>query len=298
MKIVLVIFASTLFLFTGITSASAQETKTEVKIDPAYGKLETVHSTAMNRDLPVLVFLPSDYATSGNSYPVIYFLHGTNNQPLTEKGLRTLYNPGLKIKEMTDIFHVIIVTPIVGNSYYMDSPVKPENRFATYVGKEVPAFIDAHYRTQKNRDGRILAGFSMGGYGAVSLLCRYPDDFSVALERSGVLNLATSIEDLDWDNTGELVDILGNYWTNRENYHLNGCFNLINHIRNRKDVAIVMEIGLDDFLYKTNFDFHERLVNLGFKHIYAEYPGGHYLDSNVLMSLFSQLQYFRPTMKN
>ena len=223
---------------------------------------------------------------------MIYFLHGTNDQPLTEEGLRSLYPPSLGIGEMADIFHVIIVTPIVGNSYYLDAPEKPESLFATYVAKEVPSYIDNHFRTQQNREGRILAGFSMGGYGAVSLLCRYPDIFSVALERSGVLNPATSIEDLDWDDTGELSKLLGDYWSHRENYHLNSCFNLVNHIRNRKDVAIVMEIGRDDFLYKTNRAFHERLVELGFKHIYAEYPGGHYLDSNVLMSLFSQLRYF------
>lgn len=283
-------------VFAIINPAFAQDKKSTTVIDPGYGDLQVIHSNAMDRDLPVLVFLPSDYDKQNEPLPVIYFLHGTNDQPLTEEGLRTLYNPKLKIKEMTDIFHVIIVTPIVGNSYYMDSPVKPESKFATYVGEEVPAFIDAHYRTQANRDGRILAGFSMGGYGAVSLLCRYPDEFSVALERSGVLNLGTSIEDLDWDSTGKLDNLLGNYWTHRENYHLNSCFNLVNHIRDRDDVAIVMEIGRDDFLYKTNLAFHQRLVELGFRHIYAEYPGGHYLDSNVLMSLFSQLQYFKPTL--
>ncbi len=293
MKKIFVCFIA-VFLSAGFTFLHAQ--KNIPKTDPTYGKLEIVHSSAMNTDLPVLVFLPSDYEASGKSYPVVYFLHGTNDQPLTEKGLRTLYSPGLKIKEMTDIFQVIIVTPIVGNSYYMDSPVKLESRFATYTAQEVPAFIDAHFRTQANRDGRILAGFSMGGYGAVSLLCRYPDEFSLALERSGVLNPATAIEDLDWDETGELNDLLGDYWTHRENYHLNSCFNLVNHIRDRKDVAIVMEIGRDDFLYKTNHAFHERLVELGFKHIYAEYPGGHYLNSDVLMSLFSQMQYFHPTV--
>ena len=71
----------------------------------------------------------------------------------------------------------------------------------------------------------------------------------------------------------------------------------MNHIRDRNDVSIVMEIGKDDFLYKTNRAFHERLTELGFNHIYSEYPGGHYLNRNVLMSLFSQLQYFRPTIQ-
>ena len=194
------LFFTVLFSLS-VSVANGQENETATKTDRDYGKLETVHSPSMNRDLPVLVFLPSDYASSGKNYPVIYFLHGTNDQPLTEKGLRTLYSPALGMKETADIFHVIIVTPIVGNSYYLDSPVKKESLFATYTGVELPAFVDSHYRTLANREGRILAGFSMGGYGAVSLLCRYPDTFSVALERSGVMNPATGIEDLDWDDT-------------------------------------------------------------------------------------------------
>ncbi len=280
-------------LLTALTLNAREKTE---NAGPGYGKLEMVHSDTMDRDLPVLVFLPSGYLTGDKHFPVIYFLHGTNDKPLTEEGIRALYPPSLRMSEIASLFGVIIVAPIVGNSYYMDAPAKPESCFATYAGKELPAFIDNHYRTIANRDGRILAGFSMGGYGAVSLLCRYPDEFSVALERSGVLNPATAIEDLDWDDTGEVRELLGDYWSHGENYHLNSCFNLVNHIRDRKDVAIVMEIGRDDFLYKTNVAFHKRLVELGFRHIYAEYPGGHYLDSNVLMSLFSQLQYFRPTL--
>lgn len=265
----------------------------------SYGQVEMVKSKSMKKTLPVLVFLPESYEKSDKEYSVVYFLHGVNDQPLTEEGLRKLYNPGLKLLEAAEFYKVIIVTPIVGNSFYLDAPLKPENKFATYVGEEVPAHIDKNYRTQANREGRILCGFSMGGYGAVSLLCRYPDNFSVALSRGGAMSLAAGVETLYWDDVGfGLKSLLGDYWdVNRKNYHQNSCLNMINHIRDRDDVAIVLEVGTEDFLYKINAQFREKLLDIDFPHIYAEYPGGHYLDANCLRSLLSHLQYFRKTLE-
>lgn len=264
--------------------------------DPDYGQFYWVKSDTMNRDFPILVFTPVDYENSGKAYPVVYLLHGTNNMPLSEEGLRKMYNPATRIREMAELFQVIIVAPLQGNSFYLDSPLMPEHRFATFTGEELPQFVDAHYRTQAKREGRILCGFSMGGYGAASLLCRYPDTFSIALERSGVMNLSTFIDDLYWDEIGgNLTSLLGDYFENNQYYHLNGCFNLVNHIRDRKDIAFVIEVGREDFLYKTNLQFHQWLTELGVPHIYNETEGGHQWGANQLRSLLSNLQYFRPT---
>ena len=292
------LFVFTFGLFGPVMAADKQDHGYTIsKIKSTYGKLEMVHSDAMNVDLPVLVFTPFDYEETDTVFPVVYLLHGTNDQPMTEEGLRKLYGPGLKILEQADYYRVIIVTPIVGNSWYLDAPLKPENRYATYVGKELPAWMDKHYRTQADRDGRILAGFSMGGYGAVSLLCRYPDTFSVAMSRGGALSLAAGVEELDWDDVGfGLQALVGDYWQDRKNYHQNNCMNLINHIRERDDVSLVIEVGMEDFLYKINRKFHDRLVEYGMKHIYAEYPGGHYWGADCLGSLLAQLQYFKDTV--
>jgi len=266
--------------------------------DTEYGKLEMIHSDTMNIDLPALVFIPDSYEESDEPYKVVYFLHGVNKKPMTEEGLREIYNPKTKVKELANDFNVIIVAPITGNSYYLDSPLKPKHKFATYCGKEVPAYIDKKYNTVKSREGRILAGFSMGGYGAVSLLCRFPDDFSAALARAGVLNLATGVEDLYWDDVSEnLVEILGDYWESKEAWHKNSCHNMINHIRHREDIALVIEVGTDDFLYKTNHSFKDRLNELNIPHIYTEYPGGHTWSANALRSLLIHLQYFNQTIE-
>ncbi|MCK5788998.1 MAG: hypothetical protein KAH32_08360, partial [Chlamydiia bacterium] len=245
------LFLTAIIVITTIIGSNAQEKDpnysygyTNSDATYKYGEIEKVHSKVMDRDLPVLVFTPKSYSKKGDKLPVVYLLHGTIglniDAPLEEKKLRELYNPDIKIQEAADYYNVIIVAPLVGDTYYLDSPVIKEMRFSTYVGEELPKYIDSKYNTISNRDSRYLAGFSMGGYGAVSLLCRYPDTFSVALNRSGVMNLSALVDDLDWDDNFEPINImLGNYWDNPKTWHLNSCFNLVNHIRHRDDVAIV-----------------------------------------------------------
>ena len=153
--------------------------------DKSYGEFVNFHSDTMKKDFPMLVFLPENYNTSKKDFPVVYSLHGYNESPLTEEGIRKMYSPMTKFKEAANEFQVIIACPLVGNKYYIDSPIKKNEKYATLIAKEMVSLIDKKYRTIKNRNGRILQGFSMGGYGSVSLLCRYPETFSVALSRGG-----------------------------------------------------------------------------------------------------------------
>jgi len=286
---------SILFVFM----AMKLEAQNKIEIDPNYGEYKTISSKALGKEVPVLIFLPSDYKTSSKQYSVVYFLHGYNSEEISEKGLRKMYNPQTKIQEAANMYNVIIACPMQGNCFYLDAPLKPEQKNATFTGTELTTWMDKNYRTIDKREGRIIAGFSMGGYGAISQICRFPDVFSAALSRGGALNLAFAIEELYWDEVGlDLESILGDYWSkDKKNYFQNNCLNLINHIRERKDVGIVIEVGKEDFLYSTNLKFHKRLEELDMKHVYAEFPEGHLLDSNTFMSLLSHLQYFVKTTK-
>ncbi len=286
------IYLVIIFLLGGLSFSQVLAQKSNTIED---GKIEMVHSKSMQKDFPVLVFLPESYKHTTEDFPVVYFLQGYGKKTtISKKGLRDKFNSRLKMSEFAETYQMIIVIPIVGNSFYLDAPEKPENKFATYVGKEIPAFIDAQYRTIASREGRFLAGFSMGGYGAISLLCRYSDDFSIAASRGGALDLAFGINDLDWDNVGlGLEELLGAYWTHQENFHLNSSFNLINHIRSRKDIGIIIEVGRDDFLYKTNARFEHRLKELDMPYIYAEYPGGHHFGRSVMSSMLEHIAYYR-----
>jgi enterochelin esterase-like enzyme len=58
------------------------------------------------------------------------------------------------------------------------------------VIQELLPHIDTTYRTIANREGRIIEGFSMGGYGAARLGFKYPDKFgAVSMLAGGPLDL-------------------------------------------------------------------------------------------------------------
>ncbi len=52
---------------------------------------------------------------------------------------------------------------------------------------ELIPLIDRTYRTRADREGRVIAGFSMGGGGAVRLALKHPDLFSAAASWAAAL---------------------------------------------------------------------------------------------------------------
>jgi S-formylglutathione hydrolase FrmB len=57
-----------------------------------------------------------------------------------------------------------------------------------YVAYDVVRHVDSKFRTVARREGRALAGLSMGGYGAITLALQYPAIFAAAASHSGVLS--------------------------------------------------------------------------------------------------------------
>lgn len=142
---------------------------------PANVRHATFHSDAMNVDVGYIIYLPKDYATSGHRYPVYYWLHGlagteSKYPALTEK-LDKAIADGTSPP-------MIMVMPNGGQgSFYCDSPdgkIKAE----TMIIKELIPHIEKTYRVIPGREGRILQGFSMGGFGTLHLAFKYPEMFS------------------------------------------------------------------------------------------------------------------------
>ena len=63
----------------------------------------------------------------------------------------------------------------------------PRGRYESYLVEDVVPYVDSLYRTRADPSHRGIAGFSMGGYGAVFLAARHPDLFSAAVSHSGVV---------------------------------------------------------------------------------------------------------------
>lgn len=97
---------------------------------------------------------------------MVYLLHGYNNR--YDSWLRKT-KP--ELPQTASAFGVIVVCPDGESSWYWDSPVNPRSRYETYVGTELVAYVDAHYRTLPTAAGGRLRGTVWAGmalYGSLS----------------------------------------------------------------------------------------------------------------------------------
>lgn len=139
-------------------------------------------SKSMDTEVGYCVYTPPGYADGKARFPVVYFLHGAGgNENSDAGGFSGLVARAVKDKKMPP---VICVFPNGGMSGYADRP-ETKTMGETLIIKELIPHIDADYRTIASREGRVIAGFSMGGGGAVRLALKHPDMFSVAASWAG-----------------------------------------------------------------------------------------------------------------
>jgi S-formylglutathione hydrolase FrmB len=134
-----------------------------------------------------MVLLPSDYATSRRSYPVLYWLHGVGGG---ENDLFTTDTPNF-IEDLTDGEPVIVVAVDGGFvGMYADWPGDDGKQFESVHTGSLIRHIDATYRTVADRRHRAVAGLSMGAFGAMNYAQRHPDLFGVVGSFSGLPDIS------------------------------------------------------------------------------------------------------------
>ena len=157
------------------------------------GKLERVkvHGKSLEGNLmgesaepEVSIYLPPSYATERNRrYPVVYLLHGYTGTDLGyfgTQGARFLPAIAERVYGAGAAREMILVMPngmnAYGGSMYSNSVTTGD--WEGYIAEDVVAYMDKNYRTIATRDGRGLAGHSMGGYGTIRIGMKRPDVFS------------------------------------------------------------------------------------------------------------------------
>lgn len=204
-----------------------------------------------------------EYGNPPIDLPVVYLLHGHGGWYANW----LMKTPGLLYA--ADFYKILIVCPDGGyNSWYLDSPVDPAVKFETYISKEVPEYIDAHYPTIKDRKARAITGLSMGGHGGLFLGFRHADTFGACGSMSGGVDLRPFPK--NWQLTEKLGDT-ATYAINWKNYSVTTI------IENKPadSLAIIIDCGTEDFFYTVNHTLHEKMVQLKIPHDYIERPGKH-----------------------
>ncbi|MGN0237795.1 MAG: esterase [Lepagella sp.] len=237
----------------------------------AHGTLRYMwyHSKFRDTDRRLMVYTPAGYETSDRYYPVLYLLHGMGGdetawvtQGHSDRILDNLIAAGMA-KEM------IVVTPngnmsrdaapgddILGYGaqpeFYL--PNTMDGVYEEYF-REIVDFVDSNFRTIPTREGRAIAGLSMGGFHSMMISINYPDLFGAV----GMFSPAVI--------PTEFVKILPDVYIEH--------FEKIKALSDRGLNPFVMMIGREDFLYNSNADFRARLDTMAIPYTYIESDGGH-----------------------
>lgn len=164
-------------------------TKEKRPVDPVefvrYTKDLSLHSSILNATIKYSVYLPEKYAEDTTArYGVVYLLHGygDDNNSWNDEYLRisSVIN---YLEGEGKISPMIYVMPQGFNTYYVNRYSGSYNYMDMFVEELVPA-VDKTLRTIADRDHRAVAGYSMGGYGAMILPSKHPELFSVSIPLS------------------------------------------------------------------------------------------------------------------
>jgi S-formylglutathione hydrolase FrmB len=262
-----------------------------VAVEQLSPRLETlwVRSDALARTVAVRVLRPSDDAPVDGPLPVLWLLHGGfgSSADWTNAG---------GAEALTDGLPMLVVMPDAGTGgWYTDwvrGTQEGPQRWETFHIDELRPFIEARYGTRTDRDGRAVAGLSMGGFGAISYAARHPDLFSFAASFSGAVDIlhpgvsgVVTISPLA--HQGVPGDVFGHRILEEATWRAHNPVDLAASLR---DVTVelrtgngmpggphgggwdIQEIGVS----QANATLHQALVELGIDHVYDDYgPGAH-----------------------
>lgn len=224
------------------------------------------HSPTLGMDRRLTVYTPAGYETSGKNYPVLYLLHGMggDENAWSELGRATQILDNMIAEGKVEPMIVVMTN---GNASLQAAPGESslgftvpttqlpktmEGSFETHF-PEVVNFIDKNFRTIAKKEGRAIAGLSMGGFHSMHISKQYPDMFDYV----GLFSAAIKPGN---DATSPIYqDMEGKLKTQFE--------------KNPKLYWIA--IGEKDFLYKANEEYRKLLDEKGYKYTYLESPDGH-----------------------
>lgn len=228
-------------------------------------RLVSFDSRAVRGKVHLVVLLPSDYGQGRRRYPVVYFLHGLPASANAYRDVsflrRALGRLGRK---------AILVAPQGARDRDTDPEYLdwgPGRNWEQAVSKELPAYVDTHYRTIPDRRARALVGLSAGGYGAVSLALHHLDSFAVVESWSGYFHPTNPAGT-------EALDLGSGRRNRRANVH--SAIARLRRAFRAHPTFFGFYVGREDARFRDeNLELHRELDDAGIPHVFRIYPGAH-----------------------
>ena len=189
-------------------------------------------------------------------------------------GSDDIFLANTSIQKFAEDNGIAIVIPCGENSFYVDNR-KAHAYYGEYVGQELLDITRNIFPLSDKREDTFIAGFSMGGYGAIRNGLKYSQNFS----KIGMISAALITDDMvDYADDGNVLrsrdfyeSIFGDLDKVKDSdmdpkYLIDSCEDL---------PEIFMACGVDDFLFEKNVDFHEFLKSRNVDATFIKASGEH-----------------------
>lgn len=232
------------------------------------------YSAALQRQVTVNVLLPESSKSSGSvgkpegSCKTLYLYHGLS-------GDQTAWMRRTSIERYADKYKIAVIMPNVDRSWYTDMATGAN--YFTFVAKELPQVVQSYFKgLSPRREDTLVAGLSMGGYGALKAALTCPETFGGCASLSGSLDITRKNRPY---NLTEWQSIFG--FSLQSADELEGTQHDLyaltrkNHEQGLPFPKLYLWCGTEDSLLPANRNYRDLLNELGIAHTYAESEGNH-----------------------
>jgi len=151
---------------------------------------DSFYSNSLLENREMDIYLPPDYQTSTDNYPVVYFLHGMSSSPADYSFMLNVILDGMIAAGGMD--PIIAAVPDGRDDFYAGSMYTNSDLYGlceNYIAFDVIQYVEANYRARGTRADRAIMGHSMGGYGALRIAFKHPDLFYGVVSLSGFVSI-------------------------------------------------------------------------------------------------------------
>lgn len=230
-------------------------------------------SEALMLHTTLTVTLPDILASSSEEkvrFPVMYVLHGG-----TEDG--SIWYRQTHLEKICQAKGFMAVSCDAMSSAYAD--MVHGGKYFTYITQEVPSFIESFFPASNKPEDRFIAGFSMGGQGALKAGFRYPERYAAVLAISGARDMITLFE--KWERMENGPELSGVHNALGPIDKVRGSENDIVYLakeaaeKKQKSPQLFLACGESDYAREQSVKYHQLLLDFGLAHIYYEAAGKH-----------------------
>jgi S-formylglutathione hydrolase FrmB len=248
----------------------------------AQGRAEcaTVKSTILSRTVRYCAYLPASFdADKTRQFPVLYYLHGLgdNEQSLLNTGGWDLIEDMRRTGKIGDF---VVLCPNGGHTFFMNS-ADGKIRYEDFLIREFIPQMEKKYRIDSTRARRGVTGVSMGGFGALHLAFKYPQEFAAVSAQMPAL-ISEIPQEVAAGGPGSPASMLGDVFGNPVDVTYlkrNSVFYFAktDAAPELKRMKIYFNVGSnDDYGFEEGAQkLHQVLDSRGIQNEFHVYPGRH-----------------------